>query len=136
MGHVQEPHLHGDDTAGLARDAAELRNFLKEVVDVERVLANDAALENHGVLIVGHIANLAQTVHTLIGINANDRARTWPGFLDHGVAHVSDLQLGRVSVAVYMLQCGLGLRFLSKRADEAPDKKTERTLENAAAVVL
>jgi hypothetical protein len=37
---------------------------------------------------------------------------------------------------VYVLQCGLGLRFLSKRADEAPGKKAERTFENAAAVVL
>src|SRR5260370_9806442 len=130
MGHVQERHLHRYDTAGLARDAAELRNFLKEVVDVERVLANDAALENHGVLIVGHIADLAQTVHALIGIDANDWARTWPGLLDHGVAHVSDLQLRRVAVAVCMLQRGLGLRFLSKRADQAPAKNADRTLKN------
>ena len=133
---VPERHLHRDDTAGLARDAAELRDFLKEEVDVERVLAHDAALENHGVLIVGHIADLAQTVHALIGIDANDRARTWPGFLDHGVAHVGDLQLGRVAVAVYMLQCGLGFGLLGQRSDEAAGEKAERGLENAAAVVL
>jgi hypothetical protein len=72
----------------------------------------------------------------LIRVDANDGAWAWPGFLDHGVTQVSDLQLGRVAIAVYMLQCRLGLRFLSKRANEAPGKETERTLENAAAIVL
>src|SRR5205823_11071439 len=117
-------------------DAAELRNFLEEIVDVERVLAHDAALENHGVLIVGHIADLPETVHSLIGIDANDRARAWTGFLNHGVAHVSDLQLGRVAVAVYMLQCGLGLRSLGKRSDETAGEKAKCGLEHAAAIVL
>jgi hypothetical protein len=109
--------------------------FSQEVVDVERILAHDAALEDHGVLIVGHIADLAQTVYALVGVDANDRTGTWPWFLDNGVAHVGDLQLGWVAVAVYMLQCGLGFGLLGQRSNETTGEQAKRGLEDAAAVV-
>src|SRR5581483_4824778 len=91
-GNIPERHLHCAHAAGLASVAAELRDFLEEIVDAQRILAEQSAFEHHGILRAGDVAHFAQAIDALIGVNADERARARPRLDDHRVAHIGNLE--------------------------------------------
>jgi hypothetical protein len=102
-GEVPQGHFDGADAARLARVVAELLDPAEQPVDVAGVLAEEAALQHEGVVLAGAIANLAQAVDPLVGIDADQRTRH--GRARHGGhAKVRDLQLGRLGIGVDVLR--------------------------------
>ena len=72
-GEVHQGHLDGADAASLSGVAAELLDAPEDPVDVARVCPEDAALEHERIDVVGPIADLAQAVDVLVGVDADER---------------------------------------------------------------
>ena len=87
--------------------SAKLFDFAKEFVELQRVFANESALEKKRVGCTGSVANLSETINSLVRIEANDWARTRSGFYHRGHAHIGDLQLRRRGVGVYRFRVSL-----------------------------
>jgi hypothetical protein len=75
--------------------AAKLGNLLKKKVDVQRILADNAALQHHCVLRTCDIAHLAQAVDPLVGIDPDQDAGARARLDHHRIAHVGNLQRRR-----------------------------------------
>ena len=70
---------------------AELFNRLEDHVHIARVLAQQHALELQRILFVAGVAHLAQPIHALVGVDAQDGIVVVAGH--HGDANVGDLQV-------------------------------------------
>ncbi len=130
-GDVPQRHLHCAHSAGLARVAAKLRDLLEQVIDAQRILAEHAALEHHRVLRARDIAHLAQAVDALVGVDADQHARTRPRLHDHRIAHVGDLQARRARGEIHILDFRLSFRNASNGACQ---QASRGRFEHAAAV--
>src|SRR5260370_10514062 len=128
---VPERHLYCADAAGLAPAAAELRDLLKQVVDAQRILADDATLEHHGILRAGDVAHFAQTIDAVVGVDADEHTWTWSGLDNHRVAHIGDLQTRRTGSGVHISDFRLSVSDL--RNGHAR-KQGQRRFDSTAAV--
>ena len=99
-GDVPEGLFHRHHAARLPRVKAELFDLLEEVSDVERILAQHAALQKQRIGGAGAVADFAQSVDALVGVEANDGAGAGTGLEHGGHAQVGDLQRGRARVGV------------------------------------
>jgi hypothetical protein len=107
-GDIPERFFHGDHATGLPRVTAELLDLLKDVSDAERVLAYHAALQKKRVCGAGTVANLAEPVDALVGIEPDDGAGTRPGLPHGGNAQVGNPESGRTGIGIDILKGGLG----------------------------
>ena len=80
-------------------------------IQLQRILAEDTALQKKSIRGTGAIADFAQPIHTLIGVDANDGTRTRPRFHDSRHAEVGDLQRRRTRIGVDAL--GIGFRHFT-----------------------
>jgi hypothetical protein len=134
---VPQRHLHRAHSARLPGDAAELLNFLKEKVDLQRVLAHQPVLEQHGVLIPGAIAHFTQSINPLVGIDADDGAGAGPRLDDDGITHVGDFQRRGAGVSVDVLHRRLGRvgrLFQAVTAEKTAAHDAHRRLKDATAI--
>ena len=83
----------GRDASALATPVAELLHGAEDHVHVARVLTEQLALELQGILLVSRIADLADAVDTLVGVDAQDGVVVVAA--DHRQTHVRDLQIRR-----------------------------------------
>ncbi len=112
-----------------------LRNNL---VELQRVLAQNPTLQKQSVGCAGAVTNFAESIYSLIGIDANDRAGTGPGLDDRGHAQIRNLERRGTRVGVDAL--GIGLRGSPSRraAPSAPAVvfRTSRRLIEGLALLL
>ena len=103
---VPQRHFHSAHAAALPRVAAELFDLAENPVDVAGVLAENPALQLQRVILARAIADFAQSIDALVGIDADDGGghRNSP---HHHDPHVGDLQIGRFGIGVGVL----GKRF-------------------------
>ncbi len=94
-GNVPQRHFDGANSSGLARRTAKLFDLAEKLVELQRVLADDAALQKQGVSGAGAVAYFTKSVNALIGIDSNDRAGTGAGLDHRSDAQVGDLQRRR-----------------------------------------
>ena len=128
-GDVPQRHLDRAHAAGLAGGSAELLDLAENPVDLERILARDAALEHQRVGRTGAVAHLAQPVHALVGVDADNRAGERR--LDDGShAQVRDLQLGRTRIRVDVLR----IRFRRLASYEGAAQGRGGGLQDAATI--
>src|SRR5262249_17018813 len=73
-GKVHERHLDGADATCEAGVSAKRFYLAEELVDVAGILAEDAALEHEGVNLAGAVADFAEAVDALVGVDADDGA--------------------------------------------------------------
>jgi len=101
-GQIPQSHLNRAHSAGLARVAAKLLDLPKYFVDVAGIFAQDPALQLERIIFVRPVANFAESVKTLIRIDADDRVghrRLRYG----GDAKIGNFQLGRLRVGIHLL---------------------------------
>src|SRR5580704_8004120 len=91
-GNIPERHFDSTDSAALARVSAKLLDLAENLVELQRILAQNPALEKQGISGARAITDLPQTVHSLVGIDANDWARARARLHHSGYAQVYDLQ--------------------------------------------
>ena len=99
-GDVPEGLFDGHHAARLPPMKSELFDLLKKIGDVERVLVQQAALQKQRVSGAGAVAHFTQSVDALVGVDADDRARTRPGLHHYGHAQVGDLERGRARMVL------------------------------------
>src|SRR6266576_5770023 len=87
-GDIPERHFDGADSAALARVSAELLHLAENLVELEGILAQYPALEKQGVSRARAVADFAQPVDSLVGIDANDWARARTRLHHGGYAQV------------------------------------------------
>jgi hypothetical protein len=87
--------------------STELLELAKNLIQLQRVLAHDATLQEKRVSRTGAVANFAQAVHALIGINPDDGAGAGSRLHNSSYAHIGDLQRGRGGIGIY----AFGIRF-------------------------
>src|SRR5207248_3748606 len=104
---VPKRHFDCAHSTALARVPTKLFDLAEKAVELQRIFANDAALEKQCISSARAIANFAKSVHALIGINTNDRAGTWAGLHNRRHPHVSNLQPRRTRVRVHRLWISL-----------------------------
>src|SRR5437899_658572 len=89
-GDIPERHFDGADSAALARVSAKLLHLAENLVELEGILAQYPALEKQRIRRAGTVADFAQSVDSLIGIDANDWARARARLHHSGYAQVCD----------------------------------------------
>src|SRR5579864_3979589 len=89
---IPQRHFDSADSAALARVSAELLDLAENFVELQRILAQNPALKKQGISGARAITDLAQTVHSLVGIDANDWTRARTRLHHSGNAQVCDLQ--------------------------------------------
>ena len=102
---IPKRHFDAADAARLPGVPAELFDLAKNLIDVARILAEDTALEKERVSGTRSVANFAQTVDALVGIDANE----WTGHRrtgHHGNAQLRNFQIGRAGILVDVLHGG------------------------------
>src|SRR5262249_61927454 len=107
-------HLDGAHATSLALVAAELLHLAEELVDVAGILLQQAALEHEGIVLAGAVADFAEAVYALVGVDADDRA-VHGRAADGEDTEVGDLQSRRLGVGVGVLRQGFG-RFAGPEA--------------------
>ena len=60
--------------------AAELLDLAEKSVELQRVLADNAALQKQSVRRAGAVPDFPQAIHSLVGIETNDGQGLGPGF--------------------------------------------------------
>jgi hypothetical protein len=99
---IPQGHLDAAHAATLARVAAELLDLPEQPVDVARILVQQPALEHQRVLRAGAVADLAEAIDSLVGVDADQRARhRRPRHRRH--PQIRDLQRRRLRVRVRIL---------------------------------
>ena len=99
-GDVPEGLFDGHHAARLPPVEPELLDLLEEISNIERVLIQQAALEKQRVGGAGAVADFAQSIDALVGVEADDGARAWSRFRHDGHAKIGDLERGRAGVGV------------------------------------
>src|SRR6266849_10169218 len=80
--------------------AAELFDLAKNLVELQRVLAQNAALQKQRVSGAGAVPHFSQSIDALISINTNDRTGTGTGLHDRRHAQVRDLERRRTRIGI------------------------------------
>ena len=74
-GDIPQRHFDAADAAALPGVSAELLDLAKDFVYVAGILSEDDALQHQRIVLARAVANFAETVDALVGIDPNDRAR-------------------------------------------------------------
>jgi hypothetical protein len=103
--------------------AAELLDLLKQVVDPERVLAHQAALQKESVGGAGAVPNLAESINILVRVETDDVPASHGGH-----AKIGDLERGGVGVGIDIPRRRLFSRGFppQKRAAHDPGRGLEQ----------
>ena len=123
-------HFYGANAARLARRSAELLDLAEDSIHLQRVLVENPALQHQRVGGAGAIPDLAESVHSLVGVNANDGARAGSGLHHCCHAHVRDPQRRRTGIGVDPFGVGLHRLAAEKRASQ----RGRGAFQNAAAI--
>src|SRR5262249_1772827 len=99
-GDVPQSHFDRADSPTLPGRTAELFDFAEELIELERVFAEEAALQEQRIGWAGAVTHFAKAIDALIGVDSDDRTGTRARFLDDGYAQVGDFQLGRTGVGI------------------------------------
>ena len=99
---IPQRHFDGADASALARVKSELLYFAENFVDVAGIFTQNATFEDQCISLRRAVANLAQAINALVGIDANHRAGHRRAG-DRGYAQVGDFELGRFGSGVGVL---------------------------------
>src|ERR1035438_10115862 len=99
-GDIPEGLFDGYHATGLPAMEAELFDLLEEIGDVERVLIQQAAFQKQRIGGAGAVADFSQSIDALVGVEADDGARAWPGLRHDRHAKVGDLERGGARAGV------------------------------------
>src|SRR6516225_11817707 len=103
-GDLPQGHFDSAHASRLPRLPAELPDLAEQAIHVDRVFAQQAALEHQGVTWAGAVAHLTQPLDALVGVNPDDGAghgRT----RDYGNAQIGDLQPRGAGMGIDVLRC-------------------------------
>jgi hypothetical protein len=102
-----------------------LLDLSKNLVELQRVFADNSAFQEKRVGRARAISHLSQSVDPLIGINPNDRTRARSGLRDDGDSQVRDSQSGRARI--YIHRFGIGLEGVGQQVSA---ERQRRGLQN------
>ena len=104
---VPEGHFNRANSAALPGMSPELFDLAEKFVELQRILADNTALQKKRIRGAGAVAHLAEAVNTLVGINANDRTRTRSRLHHVSHAQIGNLQRGGTRIRVHRLGISL-----------------------------
>ena len=105
-GQIPEGHFDGADASALARMKAKLFDFAENFVDIAGVFAQNAALQHERVGLGCAVADFAQTVDALVGVDADDRTSHRRAGKS-GDSQVGNFEFGGLGCSVGMLHHGI-----------------------------
>src|SRR5215469_15058785 len=95
--------------------SAKLLDLPEDFVNLQRILAQDAAFQEKSVSWAGTVAHFTKTANSLIGVDSNEGARARSGFHNGRCAKIRNPQVRRPRVRVDVLRICVRHFFIQQR---------------------